>query len=171
MSTKSSFREAIERQAEAKENVPFRSGSPVSLNLEIRDIPQPVDFARFLRKCGLSLRKAHDVVDRVAAREIVPVELYTEDVGKLIADLEALGVAVRPITLPQVDPKNVRERLGLSQAEFAIRFGLELDTVQNWEQGRYRPDPAARLLLRIIDKAPTLVDEILTEGTHAGADE
>ena len=67
---------------------------------------------------------------------------------------------------PDVDAKSVRERLGLSQAEFALRFGLELDTVQNWEQERYRPDPAARLLLSIIDRDPKLVDSVLTKSAE-----
>ena len=47
--------------------------------------------------------------------------------------------------------------MGLSQAEFAIRFGLELDTLQNWEQGRNQPDPAARLLLKVIELHPEVV--------------
>ena len=64
---------------------------------------------------------------------------------------------------PQSDVRHVRERLGLSQAEFALRFGLELATVQNWEQGRYRPDPAAQLALKIIDRHPDVVDAIMTK--------
>ena len=87
---------------------------------------------------------------------------------RLSPDGKTLFVAVSgtPISAPpQLDAKQVRERLGLSQAEFALRFGLELDTVQNWEQGRYRPDPAARLLLGIIDRDPKLVDSVLAKGT------
>ena len=43
-----------------------------------------------------------------------------------------------------VDVRAVRERLGLSQAKFASRFGFALDAVRNWEQGRRQPDVAAR---------------------------
>jgi DNA-binding transcriptional regulator YiaG len=111
----------------------------------------------------MSLRKAHETLDRLAARETVAVELYADDAGTLMSELSALGVKACPIVPPQIDAKQVRERLGLSQAEFALRFGLELDTVQNWEQGRYRPDPAARLLLGIIDRDPKLVDSVLAQ--------
>jgi DNA-binding transcriptional regulator YiaG len=163
MSTKLSFKEALELREETKERPPVRSGSPVRLNLAIGKIQQPVDVARFLRSHGLSLRKAHEALDRLAARETVAVELYAEDAGKLISELSDLGVKANPIMPPQVDAKQVRERLGLTQAEFALRFCLELDTVQNWEQGRYRPDPAAQLLLSIIETDPKFVDSVLAK--------
>lgn len=41
-----------------------------------------------------------------------------------------------------VDPKRIRERVGLSQAEFAARYRLSRDTVRGWEAGR--PLSAAR---------------------------
>jgi transcriptional regulator with XRE-family HTH domain len=64
--------------------------------------------------------------------------------------------------LPEIDPKKVRERFGISQAEFAARFCLELDTIQNWEQGRYRPDPTAQLLLKLIQDYPALIEAVVT---------
>jgi DNA-binding transcriptional regulator YiaG len=163
MSTKLSFREALEQRGEPKESARELSGSPVKLNLMLDDIKQPVSFARYLKARGLSLRKAHETLDRLAAGETVAVELYADDAGKLISELSDLGVKAFPIMPPQVDAKQVRERLGLTQAEFALRFCLELDTVQNWEQGRYRPDPAAQLLLSIIEADPKFVDSVLTK--------
>lgn len=50
------------------------------------------------------------------------------------------------------DVRTVRERLGLSQQEFAARFHLSLRTVQEWEQRRRMPDGPARALLQIIDR-------------------
>jgi DNA-binding transcriptional regulator YiaG len=111
----------------------------------------------------MSLRKAHETLDRLAARETVAVELYADDSSTLISEFSDLGVKASPIMPPQIDPKQVRERLGLTQAEFALRFCLELDTVQNWEQGRYRPDPAAQLLLSIIETDPKFVDSVLAK--------
>jgi hypothetical protein len=35
-----------------------------------------------------------------------------------------------------------------------MRFGLALDTLQNWEQRCNQPDPAARLLLKVIELWP-----------------
>jgi DNA-binding transcriptional regulator YiaG len=163
MSTKLSFREALAQRGETPEPRPAPSGSPVRLNLAITQTTQPVSIALLLRKHGLSLRKAHETLDRLAAGETVAVEVYAEDAPTLISAFSDLGVKASPIVPPDVDAKSVRERLGLSQAEFALRFGLELDTVQNWEQERYRPDPAARLLLSIIDRDPKLVDSVLTK--------
>jgi DNA-binding transcriptional regulator YiaG len=60
-----------------------------------------------------------------------------------------------------VDVRAIRENLGLSQADFAARFGLELDTIRNWEQGRYAPDRAAVVLLAVIEHYPEAVDASL----------
>jgi putative transcriptional regulator len=61
----------------------------------------------------------------------------------------------------QVDVASIRDRLGLSQADFAARFGFKLDAVQNWEQGRRRPDGAARAFLRVIEREPEAVQRAL----------
>jgi DNA-binding transcriptional regulator YiaG len=169
MSTKLSFREALEQRGEIPEPSLDRSGSPVRLCLTLVKTTQPVSIAILLKKHGLSLRKAHEAVDRLAARETIAVELHSADSNRLIRELSDLGVNAHPIAAPQIDPKQVRERLGLSQAEFALRFGLELDTIQNWEQGRYRPDAAARLLLGIIDRDPALVDSVLAQRADTDA--
>lgn len=50
--------------------------------------------------------------------------------------------------------RRVRRRLGWSQAEFAERIDVSLDTIRNWEQGRRCPTGAARALLKVLDKAP-----------------
>ncbi len=49
-----------------------------------------------------------------------------------------------------VDVKAIRRGLGLTQAEFAANFGLGLGRVRDWEQGRTRPDGAARAYLMVI---------------------
>lgn len=60
-----------------------------------------------------------------------------------------------------VDVKAIRERLGLSQAEFAHRFGFTVDSVQNWEQGHRKPQGPARVLLKVIEKRPDAVMQSL----------
>lgn len=60
-----------------------------------------------------------------------------------------------------IDVRALRERLGLTQADFAARFGFGLDTVRNREQRRRRPGGAARTFLRMIEREP--------EGGPAGA--
>jgi putative transcriptional regulator len=60
-----------------------------------------------------------------------------------------------------VDVKAIRKRLGLTQAAFAQRYGFELSSIRNWEQGRRYPEGPARLLLMVIDKEPDAVHRAL----------
>jgi DNA-binding transcriptional regulator YiaG len=57
------------------------------------------------------------------------------------------------------DVAALRQRLGLTQEQFANRFGLDVDAVRNWEHGRRAPDTAARALLKVISRYPDLVAE------------
>jgi putative transcriptional regulator len=59
------------------------------------------------------------------------------------------------------DPRAIRLALNLTQAQFADRFGLNLTTLRQWEQGRREPDGAARVLLSVIAIAPAIVDEAI----------
>lgn len=59
------------------------------------------------------------------------------------------------------DVKSIRSKLSLSQSQFAKRFGLNVRTVQDWEQGRKVPDQPARILLRVIEKSPGTVVKAL----------
>lgn len=60
-----------------------------------------------------------------------------------------------------VNVRSVRDKLGLSQAAFAARFGFDLASVRNWEQGRRRPEGPARVLLKVIEHRPEVVQEAL----------
>jgi len=55
----------------------------------------------------------------------------------------------------------LRQKLKLTQEEFAARFHLPLGTVRDWEQGAHRPDKAARVLLTVIAKDPDAVTRAL----------
>lgn len=57
----------------------------------------------------------------------------------------------------RVDVRLIRERLGLTQEEFARRFGLRLEMVRGWEDRTLVPDPAAVTLLRVIVAEPEAV--------------
>jgi putative transcriptional regulator len=61
----------------------------------------------------------------------------------------------------QVEVAPVRRRLGLTQANFARVFGLNVATVRDWEQGRRYPEGAARTLLAVIARHPEIVREVL----------
>jgi putative transcriptional regulator len=71
------------------------------------------------------------------------------------------------LTAPETraaDVKRARKRLGLSQDSFARAFGVSASTVRKWEQGVRRPTGAARVLLRIIERRPDVVQEALRGG-------
>jgi DNA-binding transcriptional regulator YiaG len=168
MSRKLSLKEALALQADARDERRTPSDSrgearKIRFRLAPLDIAQPVQLARTLMDFGISLRKAHEALNRLAEGETVAVELDAGDVSLIAARLKALGVDAARVVLPTPDIKKIREKLGVSQAEFAVRFGLELDTLQNWEQGRNQPDPAARLLLKVIELHPEVVAGVLAE--------
>lgn len=52
----------------------------------------------------------------------------------------------------------IRQSLGMTQQEFARRFGLPLGTVRDWEQGAHVPDRAAQVLLAVIASDPGAVE-------------
>jgi len=59
----------------------------------------------------------------------------------------------RRIVLPdKVDVKRIRTKAGMSQAEFARAFCINPRTLQEWEQGRRRPDATTRAYLAVIAK-------------------
>jgi len=70
-------------------------------------------------------------------------------------------VRVTHVPVPQVDVQKLRAGLGLSQTQFAARFGFSLDSVQHWEQGHRQPEGPARVLLAVIAKNPKAVQEAL----------
>ena len=57
--------------------------------------------------------------------------------------------------------KRVRRALGLSQEEFAGRFGIPLRTLQEWEQGRREPDATTLAYLKVIEREPDVVTRAL----------
>src|SRR5438552_3391151 len=58
--------------------------------------------------------------------------------------------------------KGERVRTKLTQAEFASRIGVPIETVRNWEQGKRTPRGPARALLKVIDKAPDVAFAVLS---------
>lgn len=48
----------------------------------------------------------------------------------------------------------LRARFKLSQSKFASLLGISIDTLQNWEQQRRKPDGPAKVLLRIAATHP-----------------
>jgi putative transcriptional regulator len=58
--------------------------------------------------------------------------------------------------------RRIRARTKLTQAEFAARIGVPIETVRNWEQGKRSPRGPARALLKLIEKAPHVAFAVLS---------
>jgi len=58
---------------------------------------------------------------------------------------------------PETDVKALRERLGLSQVDFAALFGFSVRSLQDWEQARRRPEIPIRAYLAVIERNPEAV--------------
>jgi putative transcriptional regulator len=59
--------------------------------------------------------------------------------------------------------KVLRQRLGLTQAEFARAFHLPITTLRDWEQRRSTPDAPARALLLAIERDPKAMRRLLAD--------
>ena len=70
----------------------------------------------------------------------------------------------RRVSLSPNEVRSIRRRSGLSQSAFAARYGLNLRTLQDWEQGRAQPDGPARAYLLVILREPRAVERALAAG-------
>ncbi len=124
-----------------------------------------ISVAKRLRAAGLTLKAAHAAITRLAEADLAVCRIAEgADIPALARDLAPLDVLVyrRRCVTPAIVAE-VRARHGLSQREFAEVLGIDIDTLQNWEQGRNRPDAAALNLVMAFDKAPELIQQATLE--------
>lgn len=60
-----------------------------------------------------------------------------------------------------VNVKAIRTKQGLSQSQFAKRYGFSVRTLQDWELGRVQPPSAVRAYLTVIERYPDTVEKAL----------
>lgn len=101
----------------------------------------------------------------VAERPPTVGERIIEGLSEALAWSKGEGVPVRvtQVQVPEVDVSAVRRRMGLSQTQFALKFGFPPATLRNWEQGRVRPDAPTRVFLAVIAKHPEIVEDVLND--------
>jgi putative transcriptional regulator len=78
-----------------------------------------------------------------------------------IAKGEADPATYRVHAPADIDVLKIRRNMGLTREAFAMRFGLQLGTVRDWEQRKRRPEGAARVLLAVIETEPEAVTRAL----------
>ncbi|MEQ1882853.1 MAG: helix-turn-helix domain-containing protein [Burkholderiales bacterium] len=74
-----------------------------------------------------------------------------------IAHNKGQNKGVKTHTPVQIDVQALRTRLGLTQEEFAAKFGISLGTLRHWERGDRQPHGPALVLLRVIDRSERAV--------------
>jgi len=61
----------------------------------------------------------------------------------------------------EIDVRAIREKLGLTQTQFAARFAFSVNTLRHWEQGKRQPEGPARAYLQVIARTPKAVERAL----------
>lgn len=62
---------------------------------------------------------------------------------------------------PTIDVKGIREKLRMTQKEFAAAYGFSVHTLRQWERRNRVPEGPTRAYLLVIDRAPQLVRDVL----------
>lgn len=84
------------------------------------------------------------------------MEQFQNDLLASVRQMKA-GKAARVTAIEVSAATEARNRVGMSQDEFAKLLGVSVRTLQDWEQGRREPSGAAKTLLRIASQNPEAV--------------
>ncbi|MCY1668035.1 helix-turn-helix domain-containing protein [Rhizobium sp. SL86] len=155
---KSSLRERFERLGPVEVVTPGQSGSRAVVTLHLDPAVaaiKSITVVRLLVENGMTMLTAKRAVEKAMetgqATFVVPGLRDAEAFAAIIADcgFTAKAVAARP-----VDITALRAELKLTQEQFALTYGIDVETLRNWEQGKRRPDRAAEAYLRVIERMP-----------------
>jgi putative transcriptional regulator len=142
------------------------SGSPATFVLRLshgHTLPKTVDAALSLARRGISLSAAKRAMDELLLARRVFLTLPTvEDRASLTDELAKAGIAAAPVdpaSATAADVRALRAGLRLTREQFGLRYGLDVETIRNWEAGRREPDMAARSYLRAIKNDPERVEQ------------
>jgi putative transcriptional regulator len=95
-------------------------------------------------------------IDAMTDEEVVAAALSDPDAQPLTPEQLAKMRRVSRV-------KVLRQRLGMTQAEFAEAFHLPITTLRDWEQHRSTPDAPARALLLAIERDPEVMRRLLAD--------
>ena len=94
-------------------------------------------------------------IDAMTEEEIMAAALADPDAQPLSADQLARMRRVSRV-------RALRQRIGMTQVEFAEAFHLPVTTLRDWEQRRSTPDAPARALLLAIERDPEVMRKLLS---------
>lgn len=70
-------------------------------------------------------------------------------------------VKMKPVpSVGAVDVARLRERMNLSRALFAGYLRTNVRTLENWEQGRAKPNAQAAVLIKLVERYPDTVERL-----------
>jgi putative transcriptional regulator len=89
----------------------------------------------------------------------------------LVTSIRQAGAIMREEAQPsrvfhmdKADAADIREKLGLSQSQFASLLGISVGTLRNWEQGRRKPEGPAKVLLQVAARYPYVLLDLVIKG-------
>ncbi len=157
----SSFKERLARLGPVQAVPQVVSGSPVAVSLRpvANRKVNAITATEALARRGLTLLRAKRAVEEMLRNGRAVIEVPKVESRKLLAsDLADAGVVARS-TDRNPDIRRLREAMKLTQEQFALRFGLDLDLLQNWERKRRKPEKAVLSYLRVIERLPEAASE------------
>ncbi len=81
--------------------------------------------------------------------------------NEAVAHAKGKKLAVKIYKPETVNVSELRQHMGMTQEQFAARFGFSVATLRHWERGDRTPQGAALVLLNVIKRAPEAVQAAL----------
>ncbi|MFA3919162.1 helix-turn-helix domain-containing protein [Ruegeria hyattellae] len=118
-----------------------------------------------LRRNGLSLTKAKRSVDSaLAGKPVAIIVPKVENPNELMRELTGYGIRAHLVTpKKEYSVKQLRRRLGFTQEQFSVLYGVEMRTLQNYENGSRRPDGSTVAYFEMIERDPEITKRGLNE--------
>ena len=91
------------------------------------------------------------------------IEGMKQAVAYARGDADEKEFRVTQVEVETPDIKAIRQRMKMTQQEFADFLGLSVHTLGKWERGERQPEGAARVLLTIVEHEPEAVLRALHE--------
>jgi putative transcriptional regulator len=156
--TRSSLKEELARLGPIRAVDRVLSGSPVDLVLRPLADETPVravDAVPLLSRRGLSMMAAKSAIETALDNGEVAVRVpLVENVSSLARELLASGLRASRMVDGPIDVRALRQRLGMTEEQFALRYGFEIDVLKDWESGISIPDRATARYLHVIARSP-----------------
>ena len=67
----------------------------------------------------------------------------------------------RRFYIDEPNAKEIRQKLLLTQNQFASLMNISIHTLRNWEQGRRQPEGPAKVLLNVANNHPNILIEMI----------